>query len=59
VTALAFVVVGFFAGVYASTPPYILLGWLAGTAAILIYLALDGLRRGRARRQLRRAHGEV
>ena len=58
VAVLGFVVVGFFAGVYTSTPCS-LLGWLAGTVAILIYLALDRLRRGRARRQLGRAHGQM
>lgn len=54
---LVCVLVGFFVGVYAATP-YSLAGWVIGTVAILIYLALDRGRRDRARRQLRQAHGQ-
>jgi protein-S-isoprenylcysteine O-methyltransferase Ste14 len=58
VVVLACIIIGFIAGVYADKP-YSLIGWLIGTAAILIHFALAPVRRARAREKLRRAHGQT
>ena len=55
---LACVIVGFFAGVYADKP-YSVAGWLAGTLAIVVYIAVSRIRRGQARRTLRQAHAQM
>ena len=55
---LAFVVAGFFAGVYADKP-YSLAGWLVGGVAILTHFALGRRRRSSARLELIRLHGQA
>ena len=55
VAALAIVGVAFFFGVYAASPQNII-GWVVGIAMILVYVALGGPRRLRARRRLRELH---
>ena len=55
VAALAIVGVAFFFGVYAASPQNII-GWVVGIATILVYVALGGPRRLRARRRLRELH---
>ncbi|HEX3954870.1 MAG TPA: hypothetical protein VHW90_14930 [Stellaceae bacterium] len=57
IVATAIVGVGFFAGVYAAKP-YSVIGWIAGVAAIVVYLILGSARRRRARRVLREMHGQ-
>jgi hypothetical protein len=53
--ALAIVGVAFFVGVY-STAPQSIIGWIVGIITILVYVALGGPRRLRARRRLRELH---
>ncbi len=54
--ALAIVGIAFFFGVYGSKPSSTA-GWTVGIITILMYQLLYLLRRGPARRRLRRLHG--
>jgi hypothetical protein len=58
VAAMAIVGVAFFFGVYGS-PSQSTIGWTVGVITILIYMGLGGIRRGWARRHLRKVHGQA
>jgi hypothetical protein len=58
VLVVAVVAAGFFAGVYADGPSRVV-GWTVGIVAIVVFFILAQLRRRRARRELRRAHGQA
>ncbi len=55
VLALAIVGVAFFIGVYSGAPENII-GWIVGIITIIVYIALGGPRRLRARQRLRELH---
>jgi hypothetical protein len=58
IVVVAIVGVGFFFGVYGDAP-YSTIGWTVGVLAILAYVGIGCLRRGQARRDLRRLHGQA
>jgi amino acid transporter len=58
VLAVAIVTVAFFIGVYGGEP-LSTVGWIIGILTIVIYIGLARVRRGLARRQLRRGHGQA
>lgn len=55
--ALAIIGVALFTGVYGEQP-YKTTGWIVAGATIVIYIALERLRRRRARQELRKLHGQ-
>ncbi len=57
VAAVAIVGIAFFAGFYGD-PAQRAAGWTIGVITIFAYVALDRLRRDRARRHLRHVHGQ-
>lgn len=58
IVVVAIVGVGFFVGAYGDEP-HSTVGWTVGVLAILTYLGIGWLRRGSARRHLRRLHGQA